>query len=220
MRLPVDARPESICESSSKLGFRLPCENYVTFWFQICQVDLKRWVRISISLLHLRVIVHGETRMKFGILQFFSWPDRRISMPTVYERALQRIEVMDQAAYDAVWLTEHHFNDYSVCPSIPVMGAYAAARTRRLRIGAGVTLAAFYHPLRLAEEIALLDILSGGRVNWGAGRGFDAREFGVFGIPVEESRARFREAVDIVVSAWVNDRVTYRGRYFSFEDIE
>ena len=98
-------------------------------------------------------------------------------MPTVYERALQRIEIMDPAGYDAVWLTEHHFNDYSVCPSIPVMGAYAAARTKKLRIGAGVTLAAFYHPLRLAEEIALLDILSGGRVNWGAGRGFDPREF-------------------------------------------
>lgn len=158
--------------------------------------------------------------MKVGILQFFSWPERRVPLPTVYERALQRIEIMDQTGYDAVWLTEHHFNDYSVCPSIPVMGAYAAARTRRLRIGAGVTLAAFYHPLRLAEEIALLDILSGGRVNWGAGRGFDAREFGVFGIPMEESRARFREAVDIVVNAWVNDRMTYRGRYFSFENIE
>jgi len=159
--------------------------------------------------------------VKVGILQFFSWPERRVPLPTVYERALQRIEIMDQTGYDAVWLTEHHFNDYSVCPSIPVMGAYAAARTKRLRIGAGVTLAAFYHPLRLAEEIALLDILSGGRVNWGAGRGFDAREFGVFGIAtVEESRARFREAVDIVVSAWLNDRVTYRGQYFTFEDIE
>jgi len=103
--------------------------------------------------------------VKVGILQFFSWPERRVPLPTVYERALQRIEIMDQTGYDAVWLTEHHFNDYSVCPSIPVMGAYAAARTKRLRIGAGVTLAAFYHPLRLAEEIALLDILSGGRVN-------------------------------------------------------
>lgn len=127
---------------------------------------------------------------------------------------------MDQTGYDAVWLTEHHFNDYSVCPSIPVMGAYAAARTKRLRIGAGVTLAALYHPLRLAEEIALLDILSGGRVNWGAGRGFDAREFAVFGIPIEHSRERFRESVEIVVSAWVNERVTYHGRHFSFENIE
>jgi alkanesulfonate monooxygenase SsuD/methylene tetrahydromethanopterin reductase-like flavin-dependent oxidoreductase (luciferase family) len=158
--------------------------------------------------------------LKVGILQFFSWPERRVALPTVYERALQRIEVMDQNGYDAVWLTEHHFNDYSICPSIPVMGAYAAARTKRLRIGAGVTLAAFYHPLRLAEEIALLDILSGGRVNWGAGRGFDPREFAAFGIPLEESRARFREAVEVVVSAWLNERVSYRGRHFSFEDIE
>ena len=158
--------------------------------------------------------------MKFGILQFFSWPDRRVALPTVYERALQRIEMMDQASYDAVWLTEHHFSDYSVCPSIPVMGAYAAARTKRIRIGAAVTLAALYHPLRLAEEIALLDILSGGRVNWGAGRGFDAREFKAFGVAPEETHARFREAVEIVLAAWRDQRVNYRGRYFSFEDLE
>ena len=102
--------------------------------------------------------------MKFGVLQFFSWPDRRISLPTVYERVLQRVEIMDRSDYDAIWVTEHHFNDYSVCPSIPVMGAFIAARTTRMHIATGVTLAAFYHPLRLAEEIALLDILSGGRV--------------------------------------------------------
>lgn len=158
--------------------------------------------------------------MKFGILQFFSWPERRVALPTVYQRALQRIEIMDQTGYDAVWLTEHHFSDYSVCPSIPVMGTYAAARTKRLRIGAGVTLAAFYHPLRLAEEIALLDILSEGRVNWGAGRGFDAKEFKTFNVPMTESYDRFREVVDIVRQAWTNDRLTYQGKYFSFEDVE
>jgi alkanesulfonate monooxygenase SsuD/methylene tetrahydromethanopterin reductase-like flavin-dependent oxidoreductase (luciferase family) len=158
--------------------------------------------------------------MKFGILQFFSWPERRVPLPIVYERALQRIEIMDHSGYDAVWLTEHHFSDYSVCPSIPVMGAYVAARTKRLRIGAGVTLAAFYHPLRLAEEIALLDILSGGRVNWGAGRGFDEREFRTFKVPTNESQERFREAVDVVLHAWRSDRLTYQGRFFSFEDVE
>ncbi|MGH8013690.1 MAG: LLM class flavin-dependent oxidoreductase, partial [Candidatus Binataceae bacterium] len=154
------------------------------------------------------------------ILQFFSWPERRIALPSVYQRALERIQIMDQSGYDAVWLTEHHFSDYSVCPSIPVMGAYTAARTKRLRIGTGVTLAALYHPLRLAEEIALLDILSGGRVNWGAGRGFDAREFRTFNVPMAESHARFREAVEIVVKAWENERLTHRGQFFSFEDIE
>ena len=158
--------------------------------------------------------------MKFGILQFFSWPERRIVLPAVYQRALQRIEIMDQSGYDAVWLTEHHFSDYSVCPSIPVLGTYAAARTKRLHIGAGVTLAAFYHPLRLAEELALLDILSGGRVKWGAGRGFDPREFKAFGVPQEESYARFHEVVDIVLHAWTHERITYGGKFFSFEDIE
>ena len=158
--------------------------------------------------------------MKFGVLQFFSWPDRRVSLPTVYERALDRIAIMDQTGYDAVWLTEHHFNDYSVCPSIPVMGAYAAARTKRLRIGAAVTLAALYHPVRLAEEIALLDILSGGRVNWGAGRGFDPREFRAFGVPPDESHVRFREAVEIVLQAWRSPRLNFRGRFHSFDDLE
>ena len=158
--------------------------------------------------------------MKFGILQFFSWPGRRTELATVYKRTLERIEIMDQNGYDAVWLTEHHFTDYSVCPSIPVLGTYAAARTKNIRIGTGVCLAGFYHPLRLAEEIALLDTLSGGRVNWGAGRGFDMNEFKAFGVPVEESHARFRETVDIVVKAWTNDRLTYEGKYFSFDNVE
>ena len=158
--------------------------------------------------------------MKFGILQFFSWPERRTEIATVYQRGLERIEIMDQNGYDAVWLTEHHFNDYSVCPSIPVIGTYAAARTKHIRIGTGVCLAGFYHPLRLAEEIALLDILSGGRVNWGAGRGFDLKEFQAFGVPVEESHARFRETVDIVLKAWTTDRLTYTGKYFSFDNVE
>lgn len=158
--------------------------------------------------------------MKFGILQFFSWPERRVALPTVYQRALQRIEIMDKTGYDCVWLTEHHFSDYSVCPSIPVMGTYAAARTKRLRIGAAITLAAFYHPLRLAEELALLDLLSEGRVNWGAGRGFDAKEFRTFNVPMEESYPRFREVVEIVLKAWTNERLTHKGQYYSFEDVE
>lgn len=158
--------------------------------------------------------------MKVGVLQFFAWPDRRVPIGTVYERALERIEVMDCSGYECVWLAEHHFQSFSVCPSIHMMATLVAARTRRIRIGTAVSLAAFYHPLRLAEEVALLDVLSGGRVNWGAGRGFHRQEFAVFGVPPEESAARFREAVDIVLAAWRNERLTFRGRYHSFEDVE
>lgn len=162
----------------------------------------------------------GGSIVKFGVLQFFSWPERRIALADVYERALQRIEIMDRGGYDAVWLAEHHFNSFSVCPSVHVMGTHVAARTQRLRIGTAVTLAAFYHPLRIAEEVALLDVLSGGRVNWGAGRGFDPTEFRAFGVPPQQSADRFREAVEVVLAAWRSERLTHAGRYHRFEDVE
>ena len=158
--------------------------------------------------------------MKFAVLQFFSWPGRRVPLATVYRRALERVRIMDGGGYDAVWLAEHHFSTYSVCPSVHIMGMHVADITKRLRIGTGVSLAAFYHPLRLAEEVALLDNLSGGRVNWGAGRGFDRKEMEVFGVSRDDSYARFRENVDIVQRAWQDEPLTYSGRFSEFRDVE
>jgi alkanesulfonate monooxygenase SsuD/methylene tetrahydromethanopterin reductase-like flavin-dependent oxidoreductase (luciferase family) len=158
--------------------------------------------------------------VKIGVLQFFSWPERRVSLASVYARALQRIEVMDRTGYDAVWLAEHHFSSFSVCPSVHMMGMLAAARTERLRIGTGVSLAPFYHPLRLAEEVALLDVVSGGRVNWGAGRGFARVEFENFGVPPEESTSRFRETVEIVLRAWTDERLSFAGTHFHFDGVD
>jgi alkanesulfonate monooxygenase SsuD/methylene tetrahydromethanopterin reductase-like flavin-dependent oxidoreductase (luciferase family) len=133
---------------------------------------------------------------------------------------LERIEIMDRSGFDAVWLAEHHFSCFSVCPSVHMVGVLAAARTQRLRIGTAVSLAPFYHPLRLAEEVALLDLLSGGRVNWGAGRGFARVEFTAFGVPPEESASRFRETVEIVLRAWTDERVSFAGQHFQFDDVE
>ena len=158
--------------------------------------------------------------MKVGVLQFFGWPDRKVSLSSIYDLAIERIVTMDKTGYDCVWLAEHHFTGYSVCPSINMVGVLAAERTKRLRIGTGVSLAAFYNPLRLAEEVALLDMLSGGRVNWGAGRGFSRTEYSAFGIPDSESTSRFHESVEIVLQAWTNERLTYQGQYFNFENVE
>jgi len=158
--------------------------------------------------------------MKVGVLQFFSWPGRHGPLEEVFSRALERIEIMDKGGFDAVWLAEHHFTTFSVCPSVHMMGTMAAARTERLRIGTAVSLASLYHPLRLAEEVALLDNLSGGRVNWGAGRGFAHSEFSAFGVPPAESAERFREAVDIVLQAWTQESLTWKSAHFSFEGVE
>src|SRR5262249_19678917 len=117
------------------------------------------------------------------------------------------------------WLAEHHFSSFSVCPSVHMMGVMAAARTKRLRIGTGVSLAPFYNPLRLAEEVALLDVLSGGRVNWGAGRGFERSEFKAFGIPGEEGASRFNETVDMGLKGWTTEKPTYRGKSTSYDGV-
>src|SRR5215211_7527350 len=100
--------------------------------------------------------------MQVGILQFFGRRDRSVPLNSVYDAALERFAIMDQTGYDAVWLAEHHFSSFSVCPSVHMMGTMAAARTKRLRIGMAVSLAPFYNPLRLAEEVALavLSLLS------------------------------------------------------------
>ena len=158
--------------------------------------------------------------MKVGILQFFGWRDRSVPLNSVYETALERFSIMDTTGYDAVWLAEHHFSTFSVCPSVHMMGAMAAARTKRLRIGTAVSLAPFYNPLRLAEEVALLDVLSGGRVNWGAGRGFERSEFAAFGIAGDESASRFHETVAIVLKAWTNQRLTHHGKFFEYDGVE
>jgi alkanesulfonate monooxygenase SsuD/methylene tetrahydromethanopterin reductase-like flavin-dependent oxidoreductase (luciferase family) len=158
--------------------------------------------------------------MKVGILQFFGWRDRSVPLNSVYESALERFSIMETTGYDAVWLAEHHFSSFSVCPSVHMMGTMAAARTRRLRIGMAVSLAPFYNPLRLAEEVALLDVLSGGRVNWGAGRGFERSEFAAFGIPGEESGPRFHETVEIVLKAWTNQRLNHQGRFYQYDGVE
>jgi alkanesulfonate monooxygenase SsuD/methylene tetrahydromethanopterin reductase-like flavin-dependent oxidoreductase (luciferase family) len=158
--------------------------------------------------------------VQFGVLQFFSWPGRRVPLPTIYERALDRVGIMDRTGYDCVWLAEHHFNTFSVCPSVHMMGTHIAATTSNLRIGTAVSLAGMYHPLRLAEEVAMLDVLSGGRVNWGAGRGNDPTEFDVFGLDLAVSYAKFREHVDVVLKAWTCDRLTYHGDYVDLDDVE
>ncbi len=156
--------------------------------------------------------------MKVGLLQFFSWTGRG-PVTTVYDRAMDRVERMEDSAFDCIWLAEHHFTDYSVCPSVTLMGTHIAGRTKRLRIGTAVTLNAYYHPLRLVEELNMLDIFSRGRLNWGSGRGFDPDEFRLFGVTPADVYDRFRETADIVQKAWQNERITHHGKYYDYDNV-
>ena len=103
--------------------------------------------------------------------------------------------------------------------SILNFGSYLAARTRRIRIGLAVLILPFYNPLLLAEEAALTDLLSNGRLDFGIGRGYQWSEYLALGIPMQESRERFREALDIILEAWKGERFSYQGKYYQVSNV-
>jgi alkanesulfonate monooxygenase SsuD/methylene tetrahydromethanopterin reductase-like flavin-dependent oxidoreductase (luciferase family) len=155
--------------------------------------------------------------MRFGTYYFFQAPPW-LSHEEVVHRELEQFAWTEELGYDALWLTEHHFIEYGLAVDPATLAAAAAARTRRVRIGLAAAILPFHHPLRLAEQFALVDVLSRGRLDMGVGRGNRPAEFRGYQVPQQESRARFEEAVDILLHAWTEERFSYTGRFFTIQD--
>ena len=110
--------------------------------------------------------------MKFAILYNTDYyPDIHGSAEQYYNQILEQVELEEELGFDAVWFGEHHYSGYSF-GSPPVIAMAAAGRTKRIRLGTGISLVPLNNPIRLAEEYAMLDVLSGGRLEYGIGRGF------------------------------------------------
>ena len=124
---------------------------------------------------------------------------------------LTLIRAADELGFDTCWLREHHFTDYGFLPNTMTMAAHVAAITEQIRIGTAVITLPLHHPVRVAEEIALVDVLSGGRVDVGVGRGYQSVEFDAFGVPLAEARARTDEALALLRALWTKDTVSHRG---------
>lgn len=138
----------------------------------------------------------------------------------VYRRNLEIIELLEELGFDGVWGSEHHFRDYGLLPSITQMLAYVAGRTEKLRLGTGITVLPLHNPVHVAEEIAQLDVLSGGRVDFGIGRGYQSIEFDGHNISLSEARERFNESLDIILNLWKNDRVpAFEGEFYSHGEL-
>jgi alkanesulfonate monooxygenase SsuD/methylene tetrahydromethanopterin reductase-like flavin-dependent oxidoreductase (luciferase family) len=155
--------------------------------------------------------------MRFGTFFFFQavpWLDHA----EVVHRELEQMEWTEELGFDQIWLTEHHFIDYGLAVDPASLAAAAASRTRRVRIGLAAAILPFHHPLRLAEQIGLIDIISRGRLDVGVGRGNRPAEFAGYNIPQPENRERFEEAVEIMRRAWTEERFSYQGRFFSIKD--
>jgi alkanesulfonate monooxygenase SsuD/methylene tetrahydromethanopterin reductase-like flavin-dependent oxidoreductase (luciferase family) len=127
----------------------------------------------------------------------------------------------DRLGFHSAWIGEHHFNALGVlsCPDLVL--SYAAAQTQRIRLAPAVTVLPLHHPIRVAEQWASVDVLSGGRVDFAAGRGYDRREYEPFGADFEDNQAIFNEGMEIVRRLWdANGPISYHGRYYSFDNLE
>ena len=155
--------------------------------------------------------------MRFGTYYFFQAAPG-FSHAEVVHRELEQIEWTEELGYDEIWLTEHHFIDYGLSVDPATLASAAAARTERIRIGLAAAILPFHHPLRLAEQMALIDIISRGRLDVGVGRGNRPAEFRGYHVPQQESRERFDEAIEIIQKAWTQDRFSHEGRYFTIPE--
>jgi alkanesulfonate monooxygenase SsuD/methylene tetrahydromethanopterin reductase-like flavin-dependent oxidoreductase (luciferase family) len=157
--------------------------------------------------------------MKFAVFSLMQWPEDR-SAADVFRDELDQLVSAERQGYHGAWLAEHHFSRYGIGPSIHLTAAHLAARTTKIRIGTAVTILPFFHPLRVAEEIAMLDVLSGGRIDWGVGRGYQGHEFAGFGVDIAQSHLIFREQLEIVKRCFTEERFGYDGTFFRFPPLE
>lgn len=156
--------------------------------------------------------------MKFSIMDLVQCPEGK-NPAEVFADTLRLAEVAEELGFDGMWLAEHHFTRYGVLGSPLLLAAAIAARTTRLRIGTAVLVLPFYDPIRLAEECATLDVLSGGRLDIGIGRGYQPIEFAGFGVDQAEARGRTAEAVEIMQLAWTGEEFSFKGDYFNIPRI-
>ena len=156
--------------------------------------------------------------LKFALINFLENPAGRHERQIAEEQKHVLIAA-EEYGFDSVWQVEHHFSDYGHCVSAAVMLATVAAATSHVRLGSGVVALPFHNPIRVAEEFALVDLLSDGRLDFGIGRGFQPVEFRGYGVDQSKSREIFNEALEVIIQAWTRERVDFAGSYFRFKDV-
>ncbi len=156
--------------------------------------------------------------MKFGYYLLNTYvPELDGDSTAVYSHWLEQFDAAESLGFDSLWVTEHHFRNFGgMMPSPSIILAAAAQRTKQMRLGAAVSILPMHHPLRIAEEFAMVDQLSGGRLNFGAGRGMHPLEYAVFGYDWSNAQKRLPEALDIVMRAWRGDEFEWQGEHYHF----
>ena len=157
--------------------------------------------------------------MDFGLF-FLMQRDEQWSEQSVYDSDVEQMLAAEAMRYESVWIAEHHFNDYGLCPTPPVLASFVAARTTTLRLGMGVSLLPLHHPVDLAEQLAVLDVVSGGRLDVGIGRGGTLQDYQTFRSDRAEARLRVEEGIALMRECWTGAPFDFRGRFHSAERLQ
>ena len=155
--------------------------------------------------------------MKFGMFMLMHSPDGGPE-GLVYENSLNQAQLADELGLDAVWLAEHHFSSYGYSPNPLMFAVRLASATERVRIGTAVVVVPLHQPLRLAEDIAFADHLTGGRLEVGFGSGYQDYEFRRFGVDLENRRQYFDEGLEVVTRALTQEVFSYDGNLYTIPE--
>lgn len=159
--------------------------------------------------------------MKFGYYILNTYvPELDGNGEHLYGRWLEQIDAAEELNFHSLWVTEHHFRLFGgMMPNPQLLLVAAAQRTQRLRLGTAVSLVPMHHPVKIAEDFAMLDLLSSGRLNFGAGRGMSAHEYEVFGREFKTAQSRLVEAVQLILHAWTEEVLDWEGQYYQYHGL-
>lgn len=151
--------------------------------------------------------------VRFGHYSVFQCPPW-LEPAQVMREELERAELAEELGFDDVWVPEQHFSPYCLCGDALAMAGVIASRTSRVQVGTAVVNLTYTHPLRFAERVAMLDHVTGGRVEVGVGRGYQFPQYAVFGVPIDHTREIMDEALDVILAAWEPTEHEYHGKWF------
>ena len=151
--------------------------------------------------------------MDIGTFLLMQSPSARSSQE-IYDRGLEQAQAAEALGFRNIWLAEHHFSTYGYLSRPLQLATYIAAKTKKLRVGTAVIVVPLHHPLVIAEEIAMTDILSGGRLDIGLGRGYQRYEFERFGLKLDADGQRWDESLDIIVKSFEGKPFSDEGKLF------
>jgi alkanesulfonate monooxygenase SsuD/methylene tetrahydromethanopterin reductase-like flavin-dependent oxidoreductase (luciferase family) len=156
--------------------------------------------------------------MQYGLFSLMTQRDRATTPRELYANMVEHVKMAEAIGFDTAWFAEHHFSNYCVSPSPITVATYLAPQTSRIRLGTAVIVVPLYHTLRMLEDLAVLDVVSGGRAVIGLGSGYQQYEFHKFGVELGHARDILLETLDVLEQFLTSGRVAYDGKHIRISE--